>query len=122
MLPPISEPSPITAPPDPILHPSPPVTIIGKLYSKFSFRIKFYGDARAELKNMISDHISKFIPPQNENFEYGYPHSNALLQFHLKLGSCKPHKAVHHPTKCDVINDVNYQTIFDSRKFLTSSN
>ena len=22
---------------------------------------------------------------QNENFEYGYPHSNAFLQFHLNL-------------------------------------
>ena len=34
----------------------------------------------------------------NENFEYGYPHSSALLQFHLKLEHCKPHKAVCHPT------------------------
>ena len=42
----------------------------------------------------------------NENFEYGYPHSNALLQFRLKLERCKLHKASRHPTKCDVINDV----------------
>ena len=34
----------------------------------------------------------------NENFEYGYPHSNALLQFRLKLECCKPHKATSHPT------------------------
>ena len=33
-------------------------------------------------------------------------HSNALLQFRLELEHCKPHKAEHHPTKCDVINDV----------------
>ena len=33
---------------------------------------------------MISDSISYDIPPPNENFEYGYPHSNALLQFYLK--------------------------------------
>ena len=43
---------------------------------------------------------------QNENFECDYPHSNALLQFSLKLERCKPHKAVRHQTKCDVINDV----------------
>ena len=29
--------------------------------------------------NVISDHITDNIPPQNENFEYGYPHSNALF-------------------------------------------
>ena len=29
----------------------------------------------------------------NENFEYGYPHSNALLQSRLKLERCKPHKS-----------------------------
>ena len=39
-------------------------------------------------------------------FEYGYPHSNALLKFELKLELCKPHKAAHHPTKCHVNNDV----------------
>ena len=42
----------------------------------------------------------------NENFEYGYPHSNALLQFLLKLKRCKPHKTAHNRTKYDVINDV----------------
>ena len=42
----------------------------------------------------------------NEHFEYGYPHSNALLQSRLKLECCKPNKATRHPTKCDVINDV----------------
>ena len=38
--------------------------------------------------------------------------SNALLQFCLKLERCKPQKALHHPTKCDVINDA--KTISDS--------
>ena len=61
--------------------------------------------------------ISKHISP-NENFEYGYPHSNALLQFCLKLEPCKLHKAAHHPTKCDIINDVKpfptvYRRMFD---------
>ena len=36
------------------------------------------------------------------NFEYGYPHSNAVLQSRLKLERCKR----HHATKCDIINDV----------------
>ena len=40
----------------------------------------------------------------NENFEYGYSHSNAL--FGLKLEHCKLHEAEYHPTKCDVINDI----------------
>ena len=52
---------------------------------------------------MISNCIS-------DDFEYGYPHSNALLQFRLKKEHCMPHEAARHPTKCDVIN----QTIFDS--------
>ena len=43
---------------------------------------------------------------QNENFEYGLIHSNAHLQFRLKLEHCKPHKAKRHPTKCDVIYNV----------------
>ena len=50
-------------------------------------------------------YIRRYTSP-NENFEYGYPYSNALLQFELKLERCKPHKAARNPTKCDVINDV----------------
>ena len=42
----------------------------------------------------------------NENFEYGYRHSYALLSFELKLKRCKPHKAARHPMQCDTINDV----------------
>ena len=48
-------------------------------------------------------YIRRYTSP-NENFEYGYPHSNALLQFHLELERCKPHKATRHPTKCTAIN------------------
>ena len=50
-------------------------------------------------------YIPRYNSP-NENIEYGYSNSNALLQFDLKLERCKPHKATGHPTKCDVINDV----------------
>ena len=46
-------------------------------------------------------------------FEYGYPHSYALLQFELTLERCKPHKATRHLTKCDVINDVKlFRTVY----------
>ena len=62
----------------------------------------------------------------NENFEYGYPHSNALLQFALKLKRCKQHQDAHHPTICDIINDVKqfptvYSRIYCDR-FLALSN
>ena len=63
---------------------------------------------------------------QNENFEYGYPHSNALLQFELKLECCKSYKAARHRTKCDVIYDVKlFRTVYlriHCCKFLTLSN
>ena len=66
------------------------------------------------------------ITSPNENFEYYYSHSNALLQFELKMQRCKPHKAARHPTKCDVINDVKlFLTVYGRiycRKYLTLSN
>ena len=47
------------------------------------------------------------------NFEYDYPNSNALLQSQLKLEHCKPHKAAHRPTKCDIINDAKlFPTVY----------
>ena len=55
---------------------------------------------------MISERISDDIPPQIKILNNGYPHSNALLQFELKLERCKPHEAALHPTKGDVIDDV----------------
>ena len=70
---------------------------------------------------MISDHISDDIPPQL-NFKYGYPHSNVLLQYHLKLESCKPLKAATHPRKCDVINDITlFATVYTIRCRVTKS-
>ena len=36
---------------------------------------------------MISERISDYIPPRMKNFEYGYPHSNALLTFSLQKDS-----------------------------------
>ena len=49
----------------------------------------------------------------DENLEYGYPHYNALLQFDLKLEHCRLHKAAHHPTKGDVIDDAKiFPTVY----------
>ena len=60
--------------------------------------------------NFLSN-IQQYTSP-NEHFEYGYPHSNALLLFRLKLEHCKPQKDAHHPLKCDVINDNKNLTLF----------
>ena len=47
-----------------------------------------------------------YIPKFNENFEYGYPHSNVFLQFCLnKQERCKRQTAALYLTICDVIND-----------------
>ena len=60
-----------------------------------------------------------------ENFEYGYPNSNALLQFCLEFERCESLKTACHPTKYAVINDVKQIPIVYRRiyclKFLTSS-
>ena len=77
------------------------------------------------VKRDFRTYIRRYTSP-NENFEYIYPHSNALLQFELKLERCKPHKAARHPSKREVIYDVKlfptvYRRIY-CRKFLTLSN
>ena len=81
--------------------------------------------ASGTVKRDFRKYIRRYTSP-NENFEYGYPHSNALLQFELKFERCKPHKAARHPTKCDVINDVKlFPTVYrriHCRKYLTLSN
>ena len=81
--------------------------------------------ANGAVKRDFRTYIRRYTSP-NDNFEYGYPHSNALLQFDLKLERCRPHKAARHPTKGDVIDDVKlfatvYRRIY-CRKFLTLSN
>ena len=55
------------------------------------------------VKRNFQTYIRQYTSP-NEKIEYGYPHSNALLQFELKLEHCKPHKVARHPTKGDAIN------------------
>ena len=81
--------------------------------------------ASGAVKRDFRTFIRRYTSP-NEYFEYGYPHSNALLQFELKLERCKPHKAARYQTKCDVMNGVKlfptvYRRIY-CRKFLTLSN
>ena len=44
------------------------------------------------VKHDFRQYIQLYTSP-NVNFEYGYPHSNALLQFRLKLKRYKPQKA-----------------------------
>ena len=73
----------------------------------------------AEKRNFRT-YIRRYTSP-NENFEYGYPHSNALLQFRLRFERCKPRTTARHPTKYDVINDVKlFPAVYC--KFLTFSN
>ena len=62
--------------------------------------------ARGSVKRDFRTYILRYTSP-NENFEYGNPHSNAFLQFDLKLEDCKPHKAARHPVKGDIIDDVD---------------
>ena len=77
--------------------------IVGYTVGNFVLRRR----ASGAVKRDVRTYIRRYTSP-NENFENGYPNSNALLQFELKLERCKPHKAARHPKKCDVINDANY--------------
>ena len=65
---------------------------------------------RGAVKRDFQPYTRGYTSP-SETFEYGYPHSNALLQFCLKLECCKPHKAPHHP-KNSILQDILLQ-IFD---------
>ena len=95
--------------------------IVGYTVGNLVLRRRASGAVKRDFRTYIRRFTSK-----NENLEYGYPHSNALLQFELKLERCKPHKPARHPTKGDVINDVKlfptvYRRIY-CRKFFTLSN
>ena len=64
------------------------------------------------VKRDFRTYIRRYSSP-NENYEYGYFHSNAPLQFRLELEHCKPHKWARHPKKYDVINDVKlFPTVY----------
>ena len=66
--------------------------------------------ASGAVKCDFPTYISRYTSP-NKNFEYSYPHSNALLQFPLKLKPCQP--LARHPMECDIINDVKlFPTVY----------
>ena len=65
------------------------ISIWGGISSDIQSEIYIYGDADAEpLKGDFRQYIRRFYSP-NENFEHGNTHSNALLQFRLKIRRCK---------------------------------
>ena len=80
--------------------------------------------ASGALKHDFRTYIRQYTSP-NENFEYCYPHSNALLLSRLKLERCKQHKA-YAIQRNDVINDIKlFPTVYCRiccRKFVTLSN
>ena len=62
--------------------------------------------ASGAVKRDFRKYIRRYTS-QNENFEYGYPHSNALLQFRLELKRCKPRKAARHTTNVTLLMTSN---------------
>ena len=58
---------------------------------------------------MISDRISDDILHQMSILNMVIP----ILRHFCSLECCKLHKATHHPTKCDAINDVKlFPTVY----------
>ena len=54
--------------------------------------------ASGAVKHDFRTYIRHYTSP-NEKVEYGYPHSNALLQSYLRYECCKPYKAARRPKK-----------------------
>ena len=74
---------------------------------------------------MISERISDNISPQMKILNMVIP-IQCTSVVSSRIGALEAHKAAHHPTRCDVINDVKlfptvYRRIY-CRKFLTLSN
>ena len=125
----------------------------GYLYSKFHWGryIVGYTVGNLVLRRRVSGavkrdfrtYIRRYTSP-NENFEYGYPHSNALLTFSLQKysedilycaymssdNSCIKPLASHiyslvNQWKATLRNDVGFPTVYRRiycRKFMTLSN
>ena len=98
------------------------------MYSKFSFWEVYrliYGRKFSFTMTCMGSCRTDAIPPRMK-FEYGYPHSNALLQFPLKLKLCKLRKAAPHPRICGIINNNKlFPTVYHRiycHKFLMLSN
>ena len=74
----------------------------------YGWKLSFTATAvKCDLRTYIQGYTSP-----NDNFEYGYPNSNANLQSHPKLECCKLHKAARHPMKCEVINDTLFPIVY----------
>ena len=72
-------------------------TIKGYLYRRINVRkFSFTAMSRINVKRDFRTYIRRYTSP-SENFQYGYPNSNAFLQSRLKLEPCKPHKAAQKP-------------------------
>ena len=78
--------------------------IVGYTVGNLVLRRRASGDVKRDFRTFIRRYTSP-----NENFEYGYPYSNALLMFPLKLEGYKLHKAARQLTICDIIYDVNFR-------------
>ena len=76
--------------------------IVGYTVGNLVLRRRASGAVKRDFRTYIRRYTS-----QNENFEYGYPHSNAFLQFCLQMERCKPYNAARHPTKYDVMMTSN---------------
>ena len=98
------------------------------------FKIFTWGRISSDIRSKINilghgavkpdfPHIYPTIYLPNENFEYDYPLSNALLRFCFKFERCKQQNVVRHPTICDIIDDVKlFHTVYRRiycRKFMT---
>ena len=114
--------------------------IIGYTVGNLVLRRRVSGAVKRDFRT----YIRRYTSP-NENFEYGYPHSNALLKFSLQKDNgnvlncafsssgCQLHITAYQlhiltcqPMKSDVTyNDVGFPTVYRRtycRKFMTFSN
>ena len=72
--------------------------IVGYTVGKLVLRRRASGAVKRDLRPYIPRYT-----PANENVEYGYPHSNALLQTRLKFERFKPLKDPQRRTSLNVI-------------------
>ena len=103
----------------------------GLLYSKFSLweeycriysrKFSFTATPERSCKTRFSTVYAMIYCPKWK-FEYGYPHSNAILQLPPKLQCCKPYNALSHPRKCDAIHDIKlFPTVYEGCSNMNAS-
>ena len=97
--------------------------IVGYTVGKFVLRRRASGAIQRDFR----PYIWRYTSP-NGNFEYNYPHSNALLKFRLKLERCKPHKAAQRRTspnemwrmQCKILTLSNQTSRYKSKCIIIS--